>query len=262
MKISTSLLTSRLVVRLVAVAIVLFAAACAVDPGTPDGGTGRVDGGADGGGPTHRAPAALQTCAASPGAVSSISQTLARLNALPKPVSGACFVASLQRPLSVVATSSVLSLQPAVSRETPRLFVLSGQVVLSVVPGGDAGQLLELAEWVTPLRTLKGEVELPVAATLAASAPYARIKVSANATTCGVCHRQEAPSATVTDGFDSAAFRPAPGELVPVTELAGHHDRCVDAGTVSERCDWFHAFFDFGEVRQGAFGNNVELFIP
>lgn len=249
--------------RLLALALLALSTSCSPDPGPRDGGTdaGR-DGGVDAGAPRHLAPGALQTCAASPAQVGSIAQVMARLNGLPMPVSGACFVASLQRPLSVVATSSVVSLQPAVSAQSPRIFVLAPGVVLSLVPEGDAGHFLELGEWETPLRTLKGEIELPVTAALSADAPYGRIKTSASATSCGICHRQEAASATIPDGFVSAAFRPAPNELVPVTALAAEHDKCVDAGTGSERCDMFHAFFDFGEVRQGAFSNNVELFIP
>lgn len=252
--------------RLLLLSLALLAAGCSPDPGGRDGGqdAGR-DGGVDGGAPRHQAPGALLGCAAAPAPVASIAQVLSRLNGLPKPVSGPCFVASLQRPLSVVATSSVVSLQPAVSAQSPRIFVLasgSPGVVLSFVPEGDAGHFLELAEWETPLRTLKGELELPVTAALAADAPYGRIKTSASATTCGICHRQESASATVPDGFVSAAFRPAPNELVPVTALSAEHDKCVDAGTTSERCEMFHAFFDFGEVRQGAFSNNVELFIP
>lgn len=95
-----------------------------------------------------------------------------------------------------------------------------------------------------------------------ADAPFARIKTSASGTTCGICHRQESQSASVPGGFVSAAFRPAPGELVKVTALAAEHDRCVDAGTAGERCDLFHALFDFGEVRQGAFSTSVELLVP
>jgi hypothetical protein len=243
------------VVRPPFAALLVLLAGCAIEPGSPDGG-------ADAGAPGHRAPAAFLACAASPGPVASIAQLLARRNALPRPVDGACLIASLQRPISVVASSSVLSLQPAVSRETPRLFVLNSSLVLSVVPGGDAGHLLEMGEWETALRTVKGVLELPVTAELTADAPFTKIKANANATTCGICHRQEAASAATPGGFTSAAFRPAPSDLVPVTELAAQHALCVDAGTVSERCDMFHAFFDFGEVRQGAFASSVELFIP
>jgi hypothetical protein len=216
----------------------------------------------DSGTPVHRAPAALQACAVSPAQVSSIAQVLARFNALTPPVSGACFVAGLQRPISVVASSSTLSLQPAVSAQTPRLFILSPQVVLSLVPEGDAGQVMELGEWETSLRTLKGEIELPVTGQLAPSAPFARILTTANSTNCAICHRQEAPSASTSGGYVSAAFRPSPNDLVAVSALRAQHELCVDAGTVSERCDMFHAFFDFGEVKQGAFANSVELFIP
>lgn len=245
----------RLSAALIAGALAL--AGCSGASGRPDGGPPDA-----GPGPGHRVPDALLACAASPTPVGSIAQAVGRLNALPPPVTAACFVASLARPVDVVATSSVVSLQPAAGARSPRIFVLEQGVVLSVVPEGDAGLLLELGEWDTPLRTLKGEIELPVTAPLDAGAPFARIKTGAGATTCGICHRQESPSATVTDGFVSAAFRPAPGELVKVSALAAEHQGCADAGTSSQRCDLFHALFDFGEVRQGAFPTSVELFIP
>lgn len=47
-----------------------------------------------------------------------------------------------------------------------------------------------------------------------------------------------------------------------MTALAAEHEGCADAGTAGERCDLFHALFDFGEVRQGAFSTSVELFVP
>jgi hypothetical protein len=216
----------------------------------------------DAGSQVHRAPEALQTCGSSPAAVGSIAQTLARFNGLPPPVSGPCFIASLQRPLNVVATKGTLSLQPAEGAENPRIFILAPQVVLSFVPAGDAGQLLEMGEWDTTTRTLKGEIALPVTSTLAPDAPFTRILSGSSATTCAICHRAESPSASQVGGYVSSAFRPQPSDLVPVSALAAQHNLCVDAGTVSERCDYFHAFFDFGEVKQGAFASSVELFIP
>jgi hypothetical protein len=250
------LLTSRIVVRAFVLALSLVFSGCPIDPGPVDGGS------PDAGSQAHRAPDALRACAATPGPVSSISQTTARLNQLPRPVYPACFVASLQRPINVLGSAGTLSLQPAVDRATPRVFIVNSTLVLSVVGGGDAGHFLEVGEWVTPLRTLKGEFALPITADLTADAPFTRIQVSSSGSTCGICHRGETASATVASGFDSAAFRPAPSDLVRVGELSAEHDGCVDAGTVSERCDMFHALFDFGEVRQGAFSNSVELFIP
>lgn len=249
------LLTLRIVVRLLVPALAIVLSGCPVDPGPADGG-------ADGGSAGHRAPEALRSCASNPGPVSSIAQATARLNQLPRPAFPACFVASLQRPINVLGSAGQLSLQPAVDRATPRVFIVNSTLVLSVVAGGDAGHLIEMGEWVTNLRTLKGELELPITADLTADAPYTRIKASASGSTCGICHRQEAVSPSVPNGFESAAFRPAPSDVVRVPELAAEHDGCVDAGTVSERCDMFHALFDFGEVKQGAFANSVELFIP
>lgn len=78
--------------------------------------------------PTSQLPEAVQTpvaptdpqtprrCVAPPGisaAPSSIAAAVALINALPPPVTVACFVESLDRPLQVVATASDLSAQPA-----------------------------------------------------------------------------------------------------------------------------------------------------
>lgn len=230
---------------------------CAGAPPTSDAG---ADAGVDAG--TSHASAALQACAAlsSSGDVSTIFTAVARLNALPEPVTPACFVASLPRPIDAVATISVVSAQPAAGRDSPRVFLLLPGLVASVVPDGDGASLLEFAEWTTPLRTLKGEVKFPVTTPLAPDAPLTRVHSNLGVTTCGLCHRNETPHDSIDGGFVSDAFRPDPGTLVPIAELAQRHAECPP-GESTPRCEVLHALFDFGALRQGAFSPDVALFV-
>lgn len=217
-------------------------------------GPGPVDAGS-------HASAALKACAAvqTPERVTTIAAAVTRLNALPAPVTPACFVAGLGRPLELVATTSVLSAQPAAGRENPRVFLLLPGLVVSVVASGGGAPLLEFAQWMTPTRTLKGELELPFSAPLAEDAPFARVHTNLNVSSCGLCHRNEAPHPTIDGGFVSDAFRPEPTTLVPLSELVAQHTACGE--DPSERCELFHALFDFGAVKQGAFSPSLELFV-
>lgn len=192
-----------------------------------------------------------------------MAATVERLNALPAPVDGPCFVASLPRPLSLVATTGVASAQPAVSRASPRIFFLLPGLVASVVPEGDGSKLLELGEWVTTTRTLKGEIALPVTAPLTADAPYQHVLygMPATSTTCGLCHRTEAPHDTIAGAYVSVAFQPQRGTTVPASELSAAHEACVTAHDEAGRCAMFHALFDFGVVKDGAFAREVETFV-
>ncbi len=221
--------------------------ACEGDPSTPDAGG-------------HQASEALRACVV-PGVSSSAATLMTHLNALPHPVSVACAVASLPRPISVVATLSLTSAQPAANAKNPRIFVLGSGLVLSVVPEGPGMHLLELGEWVTPLRTLKGELEFPLTQALAGTEPFTRVQYQTARSTCGLCHRDEAPSPTVAGAYTSVAYRPSPDSTVAVSALQLEHQACTTTGEDSERCALFHALFDFGEVRQGAFEQQVALFV-
>ena len=212
--------------------------------------------------PAHRANETLRACAAAGGAVTSIASAVTRLNALPAPVDAPCFVASLPRPLSLVSTTGVTSAQPAVGKENPRVFLLLPGVAISVVADGDGAKLLEFGEWVTPTRTLKGELGLPVTAPLAADAPFKHVLYGTPATTCALCHRDEAPHDTIPGAYVSVAFKPQPRSFVTVSALAAEHELCVTAADDTGRCALFHALFDFGEVKDGAFAAEVTTFTP
>lgn len=208
--------------------------------------------------PAHQASDALTSCAKFSGALHSIGDAVARLNALPLPVETPCFIATLPRPLAIVATTGITSAQPANGKENPRIFLMLDGVSIGVVPSGDGAKLLEFGEWVTATRTLKGELSVPVVAPLAADAPFKHVLFSQPATTCALCHRGEAPHDSIPGAYVSVAYRPEPRTLISATALAAEHAACVDD---SPRCDFFHALFDFGEVTQGAFAPEVETFV-
>ncbi len=211
-------------------------------------------------GSTHVASEALRKCAEAQGAIASIGDVIARLNALAPSADGPCFVAALPRPLEVVATHSVTSAQPAAGRESPRLFFLLPKLVISAVPEGDGSKLLELGEWVTTTRTIKGELELPVTSKLAPDAAFQKILQGDDRTVCATCHREESAHPSIPKAFVSMAFRPNPGTLVTVAELEAFHETCTRENDESARCAMLHALFDFGEVKQGAFSPEVETF--
>lgn len=184
------------------------------------------------------------------GSPTSIAEVVALLNALPPPVTVACFVESLDRPLHALATTSPFSAQPAMDRASPRIFIRNGPLTMAVVPAGMGKRLLEVAEHDGAGRTLKGEVELPFAGTLAPSAPYDRVQAG-EGTTCGTCHDDEAPASAGRSGFASEILRPPP-ELDVTLDQLRHEAAGCDASTDADRCALLGALFDHGEVRAGA----------
>ncbi len=203
---------------------------------------------------------ALRKCAASKGDIGSIADAVVRLNALAPNADGPCFIATLPRPLAVVATIGVSSAQPAVGRGSPRLFFMLPKLVISAVPSGDGSKVLEFGEWTGTTRTLKAEIAVPVTAPLAADAPFLRVLKGTAATSCATCHRQEEPHPTIANAFTSLAFQPEPGTFVTVEDLEELHRLCTQADDPGSRCTMIHALFDFGEITQGSFSPVVQTF--
>ncbi len=211
--------------------------------------------------PAHEAPLSLARCGGEQREPTSITDTIAKINAL-APADGPCVVASLPRPLKVVATMGNLSAQPADGAKSPRLFFLLPKLVVSAVPSGAGSEVLEFGEWVGEVRTIKGELALPVNEATSTDAAFTRVLDSmAEGTACRSCHRDEMRHDTLPNAFVSMAFRPEPGQVVTVAELQKLHETCTAENDSSPRCEMFHALFDFGEVQQGAFATKVETFL-
>lgn len=203
-----------------------------------------------------RAPAGVSN------APETIEQSLQLLNALPKPTSVACFVESLARPLTVHASSSAFSAQPALSAESPRLFIKLGSLWLSVVIAGESSSLIEFGQLIGSegQRSLKGELLLPIAQPVAPSAPFDRVLFQ-NGTLCGLCHRDEQREMSVgyAAAFSSGALRPRADTRVNLAELRLENERC-DWSLERERCEMLAAVFDGGQVVEGPFPNEMPTF--
>ncbi len=190
-------------------------------------------------------------------------EAVALLNALPKPTSVACFVESLARPLAIQATNSIFSAQPALSNASPRVFIKLSQGWISMVVDGDSSYLLEFGDIMPddPLRSLKGELQLPLEAAVTPSAPYDRVMFNDTNTSCGFCHYDErrAENLPFPTAFASIAFRPRPDSLVSVDSLRTEHQIC-DWQKQPYRCDMLSAIFGGGEVLELPFAPTLPTF--
>jgi hypothetical protein len=217
--------------------------------------------GAAGDGLSHP-DAAASRCRPGAGASSrpaSIAETVRLVNSLPRPVTITCLLESLERPLAAVATYSTISLQPAAGLRSPRVFLLTDPLVLSVVIDGNGRDLLELGQYVTETRTLKGEIAFPASAAVSAGEPYRRIRsdsasTGAKGTSCRFCHPSEEPGPEIDGavGYISGALKPDRRTLVPLDQVRRERQTC-DPSIEPDRCAFLRALFDHGEVNEAVF---------
>ena len=210
------------------------------------------------------APAAeTRRCAPGPnvsGAPRSIEQVVDLINSLPKPVSVACFVESLDAPLKVFASNSVASLQLSTGPADPRWFIFSLPLIMSVTSDGPGADLLEMGV-LQPgnRRTLLGELRMPIETEIKPALPYDRIGQDLG-TTCGFfCHQNEQrdPSIHFAKAFVSKSIRAAADSEVTLDSLRGVLSRCkpssgMPAGT-SARCDLLQALLVTGRGQREDF---------
>ena len=214
------------------------------------------------GGPSGDADRALERCHVEGlGSPRSIAQVVALINALEPPVTIACVLESLDRPLSVYATSGTISAQPAAGRRSPRTFLLLDPLVLSIVPDGDGSWLLEMSEVDATMRSVKGEIPFPVMGPIAEALPYAHIMYDEGLTGCGFCHAGEVPVGQAGEAtiYASAALRPAPDEQVMLRDVEAERGACDWEGE-RRRCEILEALFGWGEVAEGAFPEEMPTF--
>ena len=173
-----------------------------------------------------------------------IAELVTLLNALPKPLTVACFVESLSRPLAVNATRSVLSAQPADGARSPRTFLFFDGLTVSVVAAGDGARLLEIGERRGEALSLKAELEFPITTQLSEGTPFERVRYDERLSTCGFCHQGEtpAPDIAASNAFISPALRPPARERVFVSDLATEHAAC-NAEAEPDRCALLDALF-------------------
>lgn len=169
-----------------------------------------------------------------------------------------CFVASLDRPLGAAASSGFVSAQPAKGSRSPRMFLWSGALVMSVVPEGIGANLLELGFQTTPTRSIKAEIAFPVTAPLSPSSPYDRV-LDQPLTKCAACHADEEPATSVTwaQAFESDVLRPADFDEVDLGNLAEESKSC-DPAVEPQRCALLGAVFDQGGIHAQAFSRDAK----
>jgi hypothetical protein len=232
----------------------LGSVACAADDPEPTAGSAAETPEDAFAAPVCRGPAAAHS-------PRSISEALEWINAQPKPLSLPCFLETLGRPLALYATESIFSAQPAVGRRSPRMFVFTEPLIMTVTPEGRGSHLLEFGEQRSETTSLKAEIAFPVEAELEPAAPYERLLVESSYTTCSVCHEGEEPDTrtSFTRAFVSRALRPVPLERVSLSELRAEARAC-DASAEPERCAMLLALFGQGNVVDAEFSAALPTF--
>lgn len=234
--------------------------------GGSSGTGGSGSGGSGSGGTAGVNPLGRARCTPPPGMTGSpqtIADTMALINALPKPTSVACFVESLDRPLGAYATRSMFSLQPAVSQASPRVFLKVGRMWLSIVIDGDGRDLLEFGELLDDdLRSLKAELQFPLSDVVSPTLPFDRVVYSTGGTVCGLCHREEVLDHMegTSQIFSSVAFRPDPLTRVSLDYLRGQASSC-DWQAQPARCELLSSVFGGGDVVDAEFPKSMDTFL-
>jgi hypothetical protein len=227
-------------------AVVIGASAC-------NGGAANDDG--DGGDAANR-------CVAPPGTNASprsVADVVALLNALPAPVTLPCFLETLARPLKMHATLSQISLQPSAGARSPRVFLFSDTLRMSVALAGTGSSLLEFGEINDQLHSIKAEIGFPVTAPLTPESPFERVLFTPTQTRCSFCHPSEEPiDIGVMPAFTSVALRPSPGNGVSIDFLRYQRDAC-DPTVEPDRCPLLHGLFDQGLPIEQAFPDDLAL---
>jgi hypothetical protein len=182
-----------------------------------------------------------------------ISDVVDLVNALPMPVTLPCVLEALDRPLQMAAAVSPFSAQSTDEPESPRMFVFTPGLTMTVVPVGLGSNLLEMAEYARPGRSRKAELEFPIEAPVSASAPYEDLTV-AGISACGICHADEAQDGDI-DGIPIYASQSLQPELKHELSLSfvEQYARDCDAAVEPERCAMLLAVFAHGDVQPGAF---------
>lgn len=211
---------------------------------------------------TETDDASLPNCTATDQSITRIADVVALINSLPKPLALDCLVASLKRPLALNATTSVISAQPATSREKPRIFLQNEGLFLSVVPGE---QTLEFGETWQSIYSIKGELSFPIRETLADNAPFVAIgpifSQSQNQTRCGgPCHGttlEYSKQGGVTI-FASQIVRPNPELAVSLDELKAAWNNCSASDDAA--CQLYEALFGEDEPLSFEFNEDFPFF--
>jgi hypothetical protein len=200
---------------------------------------------------------ASSNCAAAPANLRdprNIQGVVDLINALPKPVTMECFLSNLSAPLSVFSAESTFSAQPSAGKDNPRIFIIRGQFLMSVVPDGEAKNTLEMSEYISAEESVKGEILFPVLETMSSAYPFDHLVPNPGAgTACRFCHINERRvSGYGGDAFASPIMRPNPFGLISSSKLRGLAQNC-NTILQFERCAVLRAIFIKGQAHDTGF---------
>lgn len=193
-------------------------------------------------------------CAGVNASPQSISDTVALINTLPRPLTVDCFLNALAKPMQVYAVNNSFSAQPAMGVNSPRIFILYPTFVLSVVPAGSGSTVIEMSE-VKSSGSVKGEIAFPVNGVLSADNPFTHIVSTTNTSQskCTLCHSGEAPvSGYPGPAFISSFVRPDSAKRVTAQYLKNQAKIC-DPLNDAYRCAILNAIYVSGKAVDGNF---------
>lgn len=190
----------------------------------------------------------------------SIEEVVTLLRALPEPITLPCFLESLERPLTIAATTHAFSAQPADGEGSPRMFIQSGPLTMSVVPVGIGESLLEMAVDVGNRESLKAELTFPLNIAPEPADPYLHIEQPGGGSTCNGCHvgERESEEVTIATAFISEALQPPEDTMVSIAFVQQLASTC-DPETEARRCEMLDAIFEHGEIQSGAFPPDLRI---
>jgi hypothetical protein len=236
------------------------------------------------------APADLQ--------LSDIASVVEWINAMPKPLSLACFIKSLNRPLFYNASESIFSAQPSVGRRSPRVFFLIDDLILTITPDEsydtifdpelgsnikdpetgfdkrfwdvDGFQLLELSQEVGVIngvrQSIKGELKFPVETDVPPNAPFVGINLGNQNkfSVCAICHLDET-QIDIIDGqsvYRSSMIRPETNAIVSLDFMLNEYATCDPTTGPNEwyRCEMLEAIYGQGTLIWKSFDQEIPTF--
>lgn len=190
-----------------------------------------------------------------------IEESVALANVLPKPLTLPCYLEALARPLPLHASRGQFSAQPARGARSPRLFISFEPLIMTIVPEGIGRYLLEFGEQRAEHRSLKGELQFPLHAEVAPGEVYEHTLFNPELTNCAFCHASERLDDSVPGGhaFISQSLRPHESERVALDFLRSEPEAC-DADAEPDRCAMLDALFGWGEVEDWEFPQGMATF--
>lgn len=188
------------------------------------------------------------------GSPKTIEETVALINALPRPLSLGCFLTSLKAPLKVMAVNSTGSAQPAVDNANPRIFIIRNNLVLSVATAGSGRSLLEFGELISGNESFKGEIAFPIEGTVTIDQIMAQMAQTSTSSTCATCHGAERKVQHGSLGplWASNVVRPNTAQRVVYPYLRAQASSC-NSELTPHRCDILKAIYTHGQAEDADF---------